>query len=222
MFKNLTLGLGALAVVTGVATSVLAAGVTNGSFESQAVIGAFTTEGVGSTDIADWTVVSGTVDHIGTHWDAQDGTQSIDMSGYEAGAISTQVPTTAGVKYKVTFYMAGNPDGGPVVKNLDVSAAGDTASYTFDTTGATHGDMKWVMKTFVFTATGTTATLSFTSTDNTAFGPALDAVSVSEYVPLSKEECKKDGWMDFGMFKNQGDCVSYLQSNEHAVGNKTK
>ena len=29
--------------------------------------------------------------------------------------------------------------------------------------------------------------------------------------PTSKDQCKKGGWEDFGgMFKNQGDCVSYV------------
>ena len=36
--------------------------------------------------------------------------------------------------------------------------------------------------------------------------------------PTSKEECKHGGWMTFAdhAFKNQGECVSYLQSNEKA------
>lgn len=40
--------------------------------------------------------------------------------------------------------------------------------------------------------------------------------------PTDKNECKKGGWMDFEYpaFRNQGDCVSYVQSNEHAVGNR--
>jgi hypothetical protein len=29
-------------------------------------------------------------------------------------------------------------------------------------------------------------------------------------VPASKEECKNGGWRDFGVFKNQGDCVSFV------------
>jgi len=37
-------------------------------------------------------------------------------------------------------------------------------------------------------------------------------------VPQSKDECKKGGWMTFINleFKNQGQCVSYVQSNEKA------
>ncbi len=42
--------------------------------------------------------------------------------------------------------------------------------------------------------------------------------------PADKNECKKDEWMSFNNpeFKNQGDCVSYVQSNQKATGNKTK
>lgn len=42
--------------------------------------------------------------------------------------------------------------------------------------------------------------------------------------PTTKDECKKDGWMNFNnpTFKNQGDCVSFVQSNSHALGNKNK
>jgi hypothetical protein len=29
-------------------------------------------------------------------------------------------------------------------------------------------------------------------------------------LPTSKDECKNGGWQDFGIFKNQGDCVSFV------------
>ncbi|MFA6269939.1 MAG: hypothetical protein WC657_01900 [Candidatus Paceibacterota bacterium] len=36
--------------------------------------------------------------------------------------------------------------------------------------------------------------------------------------PTNKDQCKKDGWKTFNnpVFKNQGQCVSYVQANEHA------
>lgn len=36
--------------------------------------------------------------------------------------------------------------------------------------------------------------------------------------PTNKDQCKKDGWMTFNSpsFKNQGQCVSFVQSNDHA------
>jgi len=38
----------------------------------------------------------------------------------------------------------------------------------------------------------------------------------------TKDQCKKGGWVSFAnpKFKNQGDCVSWLESNENAKGNK--
>src|SRR5262249_23553779 len=32
----------------------------------------------------------------------------------------------------------------------------------------------------------------------------------SSGLPTSKDQCKKDGWKTFGVFKNQGDCVSFV------------
>ncbi|MFZ3301405.1 MAG: hypothetical protein WA152_01675 [Microgenomates group bacterium] len=42
--------------------------------------------------------------------------------------------------------------------------------------------------------------------------------------PESKNDCKDDGWSTFSnpTFKNQGDCVSFVQSNPKAIGNKNK
>lgn len=42
--------------------------------------------------------------------------------------------------------------------------------------------------------------------------------------PTDKDQCKNDGWMTFDnpTFKNQGDCVSYVQSNDNAIGNKSR
>jgi hypothetical protein len=29
-------------------------------------------------------------------------------------------------------------------------------------------------------------------------------------LPTSKDQCRKGGWQTFGVFKNQGDCVSFV------------
>lgn len=52
---------------------------------------------------------------------------------------------------------------------------------------------------------------------------SVHVISVTiDNVPDSADSCKKGGWEAFvsPSFKNQGDCVSYLNSNENAVGNK--
>lgn len=48
-------------------------------------------------------------------------------------------------------------------------------------------------------------------------------VTTYDFEP-SKNDCKNGGWMTFNnpVFKNQGDCVSYMQSSSKAVGNKSK
>jgi hypothetical protein len=57
-----------------------------------------------------------------------------------------------------------------------------------------------------------TATASRTITSLTNFGCGgilIDNVSV-EPLPTTKDECKDDGWQSDGVFKNQGDCVSFV------------
>lgn len=56
------------------------------------------------------------------------------------------------------------------------------------------------------------------NSDVTTFDPVLVGP------PTSKDGCKNGGWETFNnpTFKNQGDCVSYVQSNEKALGNKNK
>jgi choice-of-anchor C domain-containing protein len=207
---------GAVASASMMGASILpvsaASGVSNGSFELGTAPGLFSTEFPGSTHITDWTVVSGTVDYVGTYWQASEGSRSIDMTGQSAGTIRQMVPTVTGGKYMVSFDMSGNPDGGPAVKSMNVEAGGTPETFTYDvvTAGNTDANMKWAPKLFQFTATGTTTPLTFASLDSGFYGPALDNVTVKQYLPISKGDCKKGGWEDFGVFKNQGDCVSYV------------
>jgi hypothetical protein len=45
----------------------------------------------------------------------------------------------------------------------------------------------------------------------TEFGFVFDDLSFTRLVlPVSKKDCKKGGWRDFEVFKNQGDCVSFV------------
>jgi hypothetical protein len=51
---------------------------------------------------------------------------------------------------------------------------------------------------------GTPSAATVTITDND--GPA----PLPGTMPTSKDQCKKGGWQTFGVFKNQGDCVSWV------------
>ena len=205
-------GGGSLAILLGSAANAISAplSVTNGSFEQGTDPGSFTTVNAGDTNITGWTVTKGNVDYIGSYWQAEDGQRSIDMSGFfQAGGLSQTLNTVAGHTYTVTFWLAGNPDGGPGVKTLNVDTGGTATAYTFTVTNQTHDAMGWETHTYNFTATGSTTTLTFATDDASAYGPALDNVSVSD-VLQNKDQCKNDGWKSYGVFKNQGDCVSFV------------
>ncbi|MCX5805717.1 MAG: DUF642 domain-containing protein [Proteobacteria bacterium] len=120
------------------------------------------------------------------NWTARDGGISIDVSGDNAGNISQTFATENGSKYIVSFWLAGNPWGGPTIKTLSVSAGNITdKQFTFDTTGKDISNMGWTEKSFTFTAVGIDTTLIFQSLDGTWYGPAIDLVSVEKApVPL--------------------------------------
>jgi choice-of-anchor C domain-containing protein len=229
-----------LALAVGAPLTVLASDVGNGSFEDGDFPQGFAFQTLsagtpGATSITGWTVTSGQVDWIDTYWTPQDGTKSLDLNGFEPGAIAQTLVTDVNGTYAVKFYLAGNPDCGPSDKTLTVGATGAAPqSYTFTNTGAaTHDNMGWTVETYTFVATATSTVLSFTADPgNISFcGPALDAVSLTETTPPpppppppTGADCKDGGWRsmsdDSGQpFKNQGDCVSsFATAGETPIG----
>jgi len=164
--------------------------VLNGSFENGAANpgGSFVTVTAGdSTSISNWTVTNGSVDYIGGYWQAQSGSRSIDLSGGGAGTLAQQsISTISGQTYLVSFWMAGNPDNLPSIKTLNASFGSTTQSFSFDDTGKTRNNMGWVNYSFFATTSGGPTMLQFQSTTATAYGPALDNVSVTA-VPEPEE-----------------------------------
>jgi choice-of-anchor C domain-containing protein len=189
-----------LGMILILATSTIGFGqLVNGSFEGSAYSGgSFYPLFGGSTAIPGWIVgdfgLGGPhgVDLITNYWDASDGVDSVDLSGYAAGSISQTFPTVPGVTYKVTFDMSANPDGGPRVYSMSVDATGNAAAtYTYDTGAkgnssnfyAPNGDMKWETMTYSFTATSASTTLTFSDITPPIipywFGPGLDNVRLT-------------------------------------------
>jgi choice-of-anchor C domain-containing protein len=227
----LVLAAGGIGVLTGPASATSTA-FTNGSFE----FGSYTapaSQGYqtlypGDTSLTGWTVVSGSVDWINGYWTSEDGSKSIDMNGTPnasntstVGTIEQSFSTLPGASYTVSFWLAGNPDGGPSVKSLSVNATGGTLqSYSFDTSSTSNTDMGWVPETYTFIATSSSATLTFSadSSNTSNNGAALDNVSVTG-APTAGAQCKNGGWQVLSnpttgvAFTNQGQCVSYLATN---------
>jgi choice-of-anchor C domain-containing protein len=152
----------------------------NGSFESGTNPGIFTPLAAGSTAITGWTVGGDSVDYIGTYWNAQNGSRSVDLSGNAPGSIFQTCDTVLGQVYNVTFFLGANGDGPPPTKTVSVTATGNAAgNYSVGTTPFPPNVTAWSPFNYVFTATGTSTTLNFTSTGTTAYGAALDNVNVT-------------------------------------------
>jgi hypothetical protein len=63
---------------------------------------------------------------------------------------------------------------------------------------------------------GMTVRIRFAEVDNQGFfNASVDSVAIESIrlLPTTKEQCKHGGWRDFGVFKNQGDCVSFVATN---------
>jgi len=153
-------------------------GQSNGSFEVGEDPGIFQVKFAGSTDITDWTI-TGSVDYIGTYWEASDGDRSLDLAGNFAGGVSQSMATTPGYVYVVSFDMSGNPAGPPALKRLEVTAdGGNSQTYSYTTGTNTLTDMEWERNLYYFTATGTETLIAFNSLTSLFYGPALDNVEL--------------------------------------------
>jgi choice-of-anchor C domain-containing protein len=199
---------------------------TNPSFESGTFVdngSGFQQLNAGDASIDGWSIGGNSIDWIATYWPAADGAMSIDLNGVDAGSLSQTFDTTIGNTYTVSFALSGNPAGPPTTKTLDVSATGaTTAGYTYEATANDLTNMNWATEEYIFLATSASTTLTFTSTIAGAFGPALDNVVVTEFVP-GKDDCKDGGWelmidTSGNSFKNQGDCVSFFATKGKNLG----
>lgn len=170
-----------------------AAVIRNGSFERTTGVGgaSATTLGAGSSAIRFWTVGSGNVDLVSSSvWNASAGSNSIDLSGTEAGSISTSIlGLTVRRIYTVMFDIAGNPNGGPRTKQLtaQVTAVGVVRPpKTFSTLRSTSSSaMNWSTRVFTFTAAAPTQLLTFRALGTSPFGVAIDNVRIAvQPVPL--------------------------------------
>jgi choice-of-anchor C domain-containing protein len=150
--------------------------IVNGGFESaNGFTGSFQPL---SSGLVGWSIDSGSVDLINAYWTPASGAYSLDLNGNGPGTISQSFATQVNQTYLVSFAMAGNPDGGSNKSIFATVTAPNT--YTFDITGVDKANMGWVTHTFTFVATSTSSTLSFVgNVDNSAYGAALDDVSVT-------------------------------------------
>ncbi len=157
--------------------------VPDGNFDAPPGANPFTT--YTNTTMGPWHVV-GSVDLIGDYWQGPPaGGGSVDLAGNYPGGIFQIFPVPSGA-YKISFYMAGNTDGGEVIKSLrayvtDSAAMLTQYDFTFDTTGLSRSDMGWALESFQFTnpSSGPITLLFQDTTGNTPYGAAIGNINIS-------------------------------------------
>jgi choice-of-anchor C domain-containing protein len=152
----------------------------NGSFELPVLSVPNTTYPSGSGALTGWSI-SGTsgIDHVGTLWQAADGSQSISLNWTSPSTIAQTVTTVNGQSYRISFSLAAdNPAENATVRTVDVFWGVQLlGSLSFDPAGKTSSSMGWVGYSFDVQGTGSDI-LKFVSTTPSAWGPALDNVEV--------------------------------------------
>jgi Protein of unknown function (DUF642) len=183
----------------------------------------------GTDTIPGWTVSGGGVDWSDSSAPqpsqpiAQDGFRSVDLNSCcenGPGAISQTIATTPGTVYSLSFHYSGHPYSGCYYgpKSMKASAGGASIVVAADplAEGYLDGNNIWHAASFTFTASSSSTVISFESLNfvpgqNNCAGPLVDNVSVVQKpLPTTTDECKNGGWQSFGVFKNQGDCVSFV------------
>jgi hypothetical protein len=114
-------------------------------------------------------------------WPGQTGQWSVDLNGGSApGNIHQTLATIKNHTYILCFWLAGNPDGGPTVKQMTMRWDNLAAvPYAFSIAGKSRANMGWVLRVRAVVSGNTGSdTLTFTGVNLGAFGAVIDTVSV--------------------------------------------
>lgn len=158
--------------------------ISNGCLQVPSLTSGYDTFEGGSTQIPGWTVGGDSVDVMTTDkWEPGPGCrQSVDLAGNAQGSVAQTVSTMPGVSYLLRWEMAGDLDGGPVLKAMHVFWESRlVAAPTFDTAGHSDSSMGWVDMHVTVDATRTRSVVTFAdvSAGDTAYGATLDDVSLT-------------------------------------------
>ncbi|MFF5079659.1 DUF642 domain-containing protein [Actinoplanes sp. NPDC000266] len=160
--------------------AVLLAATFGGGFEQPYVEGAYYRYATG-TRLGPWTVTKGDVDVASNSlWQVTEGRQNLDLDGGQQGAVTATFPTEPLLTYRITYDLAGNYAGPPVVKTGELRVNGKLIqALSFDTTGRTATNMGFTRRTAYVLAKSDSFRLEFASTTTPAgYGPVIDDVRV--------------------------------------------
>jgi subtilisin-like proprotein convertase family protein len=127
-----------------------------------------------------WQVFSGSVDWLTNGIfgsTAYDGGYFIDLNGNDAGSISTNVPTTNGGNYTLTFAYAKNPDAGSP-PSAQLSIGGNPVGVVTPATLNAWTNLQWATTSVVFTASSALTSIQFASQTGGSSGVLLDAMDL--------------------------------------------
>jgi hypothetical protein len=185
--------------------------IVNGSFEQPATSTAVTVNGpANTTGLPGWTVGLVSIDVVNAAGNgfvtgpAYADAQYVDLDGSPGpGQISQTLATTLGQSYILSFAYGNNVVGAQSSNpGATVALTGSNlAPFTVNHSTSTTSNINWTLFSGQFTATGTTAALSFTSTSTGGNGGILlDAVSVTpvpEPGALALSAMSAIGWVTY-------------------------
>jgi hypothetical protein len=174
--------------------------INNGSFETPIVAaGSYSLFGVGSSALTNWSVtgpsgtdvavVSGSFGQGGVTFNAQDGSQWLDLTGYNSNStegVSQTIATTIGHEYQLSYYI-GNTTGGGIfgttsTVNVRLNGAG---TYADTNSNASLTGLDWKQFTHTFVAGSTSTTLDFVNGDpSTDNSNGLDNIVLTDLGPV--------------------------------------
>jgi hypothetical protein len=172
-------------------TAAFGAGLINGHFEAPVLTGNGFTYTAPQYHINDpppefgWQVGGIDVDLIRDYWQPSHGQQSLDLNGYNPGAIFQDFTFSSPGMWQIQFDMSANPDvPGLKTVRVDFGTPNNLATlgtFSLDSTGRSRSNMEWVTTTAatVFVPDANVVyRLEFTSLTAGASGPALDNIQL--------------------------------------------
>jgi hypothetical protein len=185
----------AIAFLAALAATPASAQIINGSFEFPVVpTSSFTSFPGGSTAITGWTVlgvdtavISGSFTISGITFQAQDGNQWIDLTGFNSNSplngVTQSVTTIVGTQYLLSFYVGSASGVNFFPSTVDLSIdGGSRVSFTNPT--APNNMLDWELFTVPFTAQNSQTSLTFfNGSAGNNNNTALDNVSLTVAVP---------------------------------------
>jgi len=134
--------------------------------------------------INEWSVLNGSVDP-NKAWKAANGTQSLDLLGWNSGTITQTITTKVGKKYTLSLYYAGNPDNRtyPVKKFQIIWDKKTIDTLSFDTSSYSRTNMGWKFYQRELTAKKTSTDIAFKDVSNI---PCINGITLDDIKLIEK------------------------------------